>query len=100
MHHHIYGLKQSLEVALFGKGCTEIRHDAVAHEHHLRFWQVDEHAIARLTARNRDEFERRSADLHVRARVDCHIRFVAGDVVALEFVTKKLLREYLWSVEF
>src|SRR5262245_1767667 len=49
---------------------------------------------------NREEFELRSADLHVRARVDGDIGFIAGDVVDSEFVAKKLLREYPRTVDF
>src|SRR5262247_3480770 len=49
---------------------------------------------------NREEFELRSADLHVRASVDGDIRFIASDVVDSEFVAKKLLREYPRTVDF
>src|SRR4029450_2191312 len=47
-----------------------------------------------------DYLELPPADLPVRARVDGHIRFVADDVVVIEFFTKKLRREYPRSVEF
>src|SRR5262249_29499949 len=100
IHHHIDCIQQSLQVAILIKGGTEIRHDAIAHEHHLFFWKVDEHSIASLTAMNRDEFELRSADFNVCASIDCHIRFVACDVVDTEFLAKKLLREYPWTVKF
>src|SRR5215471_1523611 len=99
LDHDIDGIEQSLEIAFVDKGRAEIRHDAVAHEHHLLRRKVDEHGIASLAAAYRNQLERRAIDLDVRAAVDGHVRLVATDLIGIEHFTEELLSENARSTE-
>src|SRR5215510_16438330 len=97
---HARRIEKSLQIALFGEGSPEIRHDAVAHEHDLLLGKIDEHRVVRLTAPNRDQLELRSVDVQIGSIVDRDVRLVAPNVLESETVAEKLLREDLRGVEF
>src|SRR5262249_12000650 len=99
-HDHAERIEKSLQIALFGEGSPEIRHDAVAHEHDPLLGKIDEHRVVRLTAPNRDQLELRSVDVQIRSIVDRDVRLVAPNVLEFETVAEKLLREDLRGVEF
>src|SRR4030095_249595 len=99
-HYQINRIQQSLQITLLNKGCSQIRHDDIAHEHNFFIRKINQHGIMRLAPSSRDQFELRSADVQLCPIVDRNIWLVAQNLLRAEALSEELLREDVGPVEF
>src|SRR5580704_18424673 len=97
--HNFNRIDYSLKIALLRKGCPQIRHDEISHEHHALIRQIDEHGVASFSSMHGNQFNTRPPNLQVRAAVDRHIRLKAAHVVETEAFTEELLTKISRRIE-
>ena len=74
LDHNVNCIQKPLQIALFNKRSSEIRHGEIAHEHNSLIGQVDEHSIMGLAAFYRDQLNACPSDLQHGSMVNRDIR--------------------------
>ena len=93
-HHGIDSLKKPRQVAFLIKRSAEVRHNEITDEQHVIFGRMNEHAIDRFSAWNRNEFKTRPAHDHLGMLANRDIGLKISDEFFLEIGAKK---EGIWK---
>src|ERR1700721_339562 len=87
--YYVDGIQHALQIALFYRGSTKIRHHKVAYKHNLLLWQADKHSIVGFPAFDWNELEWRSPNAQLGPMIDRDIGPEGTNIVWVEALPEK-----------